>query len=192
MTEKKKKENRSVLYVSETLQPEEEIIYISRFHWIYTLRAILPLLGSLAIVLIAWSFSVPIPFLLVIGLPSLFALAHAINKLAYKYVNRVIITSKRLIIQKGWTNRNTMDLGLDRILGHKIQQDAWGRALDYGTFILVGAGVGEFSLPPYLANPARFRMALTGAKETPPAKSKQKDKPKEKKGRPFVRSFARR
>ena len=181
-----------MLYVNKTLQPEEEIIYISKFHWIYTFLAILPLLGSLAVVLIAYFFNLPIPFLLVLGLPSLFALAHAVNKLAYKYVNRVIITSKRLIIQKGWTSRNTMDLGLDRILGHKIQQDAWGRALDYGSFNLVGAGVGEFSLPPYMANPTRFRMALTGAKDAPPVKPAVKEKPKDKKERPIARAFARR
>jgi len=190
--EKKPSENRSVLYVNKTLQPEEEIIYVSRFHWVYTLLAIGPLLGALAVVIIAWSFGVPLPFLLVLGLPSMFALAHAMNKLAYKYVNRVVITSKRLIIQKGWTSRNTMDLGLDRILGHKIKQDAWGRALDYGSFNLVGAGVGEFSLPPYMANPTRFRTALTGAKDAPPAKPAEKSKPEDKKQGRFARGFASR
>ena len=186
---KKESTDRSVLYVSKTLQPEEEIIYVSRFHWIYTLLAIGPLLAAITAVVIAWAFGVPLPFLLVIGLPILFAIAHAMNKLAYKYVNRVIITSKRLIVQKGWTSRNTMDLGLDRILGHKIKQDAWGRALDYGSFNLVGAGVGEFSLPPYMANPTRFRMALTGAKEAPPT---PKAKAEERRPRSFLKALARR
>jgi len=73
-----------------------------------------------------------------------------------------------LIIQKGWTKKNTMDLGLDRILGHKIAEDAWGQTLGYGKFILVGAGVGEIDLPGFMSNPARFRVALTGKKEEEP------------------------
>ena len=166
--EKKKEQggkNLGAIYARKTLQPEEEVIYISRFHWIYTLRAIGPLLGAIAVVVIAWLLGVIGPFLLVLGLPSLFALAHAINKLAYKWANRVVITSKRVIVQQGWSSRSTMDIGLDRILGHRIEEDAWGRALGYGKFVLVCGGVGEVELPPYMANTTRFRTALTGAKE---------------------------
>jgi len=114
-TEKGSK-NLGAIYAQKTLQPAEEVIYISRFHWIYTLRAIGPLLGAIAVVAIGWALGVIGPFLLVLALPVLFALAHALNKLAYKWVNRVVITNKRLIVQKGWTSRNTMDIGLDRIL----------------------------------------------------------------------------
>ena len=166
--EKKKEKgekNLGAIYARKTLQPEEEVIYISRFHWIYTLRAIGPLLGAIAVVVIAWLLGVIGPFLLVLALPSLFALAHAINKLAYKWANRVVITSKRVIVQQGWNSRRTMDIGLDRILGHRIEEDAWGRALGYGKFVLVCGGVGEVELPPYMANTTRFRTALTGAKD---------------------------
>lgn len=162
--EKKKDEGRREHYVNKTLQPEEEIIYVSRFHWIYTFRSIGPLLGALALFFGAWLIGVAGPFLLVLALPVLFALGHFIKKMAYKWTNRVVITNKRLIIRKGWTKRNTMDLGLDRILGHKIAEDAWGQTLGYGKFILVGAGVGEIELPGFMSNPARFRRALTGKK----------------------------
>lgn len=161
---KKKSENRREFYVNKTLQPEEEIIYVSRFHWIYTLRSIGPLLGALALLIGAWLIGVVGPFLLILTLPVLFALGHFIKKMAYKWTNRVVITNKRLIVRKGWTKRNTMDLGLDRILGHKIAEDAWGQTLGYGKFILVGAGVGEIELPNFMSNPARFRRALTGKK----------------------------
>ncbi|MDH3663845.1 MAG: PH domain-containing protein [Alphaproteobacteria bacterium] len=161
---KKSKDNTRALYVNKTLQPEEEIIYVSRFHWIYTLRSIGPLLAALAVVFGAWLVGVATPFLLILALPVLFALGHFLKRMAYKWTNRVVITNKRLIVQKGWTKRNTMDLGLDRILGHKIAEDAWGQTLGYGKFILVGAGVGEIELPGFMSNPARFRRALTGKK----------------------------
>jgi len=104
---KQSSKNLGAVYAQKTLQPQEEVIYISRFHWIYTLRAIGPLLGAIAVVVLAWLLGVIGPFLLVLALPALFALAHALNKLAYKWVNRVVITNKRLIVQKGWTSRNT-------------------------------------------------------------------------------------
>ncbi|MGI9502730.1 MAG: PH domain-containing protein [Geminicoccaceae bacterium] len=191
-TEKGSK-NLGAIYAQKTLQPAEEVIYISRFHWIYTLRAIGPLLGAIAVVAIGWALGVIGPFLLVLALPVLFALAHALNKLAYKWVNRVVITNKRLIVQKGWTSRNTMDIGLDRILGHKIEEDAWGRALGYGKFVLVGAGVGEIELPPYMANTTRFRTALTGAKDAVSETKEDKPEAKQPKMRSLVRAaFARR
>lgn len=192
---KKKKEkgekNLGAVYAKKTLQPEEEVIYISRFHWIYTLRAIGPLLASIAVVVVAWLLGVIGPFLLVLGLPVLFALAHALNKLAYKWVNRVVITNKRLIVQQGWTSRRTMDIGLDRILGHKIEEDAQGRALGYGKFVLVCAGIGEVELPPYMANTTRFRTALTGAKDAAPEKQ-EKQPTKERPIRSLVKVFSRR
>lgn len=167
--EKKKSDgSRGILYAMRTLQPEEEIIYVSKFHWIYTLRSISPLLVALLVIFVAWLLGVITPFLIVLGLPILFALGHFMKKMAYKWTNQVVITNKRLIIQKGWTNKNTMDLGLDRILGHKIAEDAWGQTLGYGKFILVGAGVGEIDLPGFMSNPARFRVALTGKKEEEP------------------------
>ena len=181
--------NLGAIYARKTLQPEEEIIYISKFHWIYTLRAIGPLLASIAVVILAWLLGVIGPFLIVLALPVFFALAHAMNKLAYKWVNRVVITSKRLIVQKGWTSRNTMDVGLDRILGHKIEEDAWGRALGYGKFVLVIGGLGEVQLPPYMANTTRFRTALTGAKDEA---TNKEAKPKDGSIRSLARVFARR
>lgn len=161
---KKQDEARRAYYVKKTLRPEEEIIYVSRFHWIYTLRSIAPLFGTLFVLFAAWSLGVVGPFLLVLALPVLFALSHFLKKMAYKWTNQVVITNKRLIVQRGWTNKNTMDLGLDRILGHKIAEDAWGQTLGYGKFILVGAGVGEIELPGFMSNPTRFRRALTGKK----------------------------
>lgn len=174
--DKKKKESnsRGTIYANKTLQPEEEIIYISKFHWIYTLRSIGPLLAALLVVIVAWLLGVIPQFLLVLALPVLFALGHFLKKMAYKWTNQVVITNKRLIVQRGWTNKNTMDLGLDRILGHKIAEDAWGQTLGYGKFILVGAGVGEIDLPGFMSNPARFRVALTGKKEEEAPKETKK------------------
>ncbi len=188
----KGEKNLGAIYARKTLQPEEEVIYISRFHWMYTLRAIGPLLAAIAVVFIAWMLSLPGPFLLVIALPALFALAHALNKLAYKWVNRVVITNKRLIVQQGWTSRRTMDIGLDRILGHKIEEDAQGRALGYGKFVLVCAGIGEVELPPFMANTTRFRTALTGAKGGEPDRKEEKPETKRRGMRTLVKAIARR
>ncbi|NJO38291.1 MAG: PH domain-containing protein [Rhizobiales bacterium] len=191
---KKKKDRgegpRGSPYTMKTLQPEEKVVYVARFHWIYTFKALLPLLGALAVFLIAAAMGLVLPFLLVLVLPILFAFVHLMNKLTYRFVNRVIVTNKRLIIQKGWTSRNTTDLGLDRILGYKIAEDASGRALKYGQVILFGAGVGQIDLHPFMAETTRLCMALN--KEQPPPTDQKPEKKTRWLFRPFVRKFAQR
>ncbi|MEZ5935081.1 MAG: PH domain-containing protein [Alphaproteobacteria bacterium] len=171
-----------------TLQSEEKVVYVARFHWIYTFKALLPLLAALAVFMVAALMGLLLPFLLVLALPILFAFAHLMNQLTYKFVNRVIVTNKRLIIQKGWTSRNTTDIGLDRILGYKIAEDASGRALKYGQVILFCAGAGQIDLHPFMADTTKLCMALN--KELPEVKD---EKPKKvSRFRPFLRTFARR
>jgi hypothetical protein len=148
--------------VEKTLQPGEQIVYISSFHWVYTTRALLPFAATLVLPLLGVLLGSPWLMILVLSLPSLAGLAYFFKRMTYKWTNRVVITNKRLIVQKGWPMRNTMDLGLDRILGHKIEEDAWGQTLGYGKFVLVGAGIGDIPLPGFMANPTRFRRALTG------------------------------
>jgi hypothetical protein len=163
-------------YAGKTLQSDEHLVYISKFHWIYTFRAITPLLASIAIVVIAAMAGLILPFLLVLCLPVFFAAAHALNKLSYKWINKVIVTNKRMIIQRGWRKRNTMDLGLERILGYKIDEDATGRALNYGKVILFGAGVGQVDLFPYMAETTQLCRALN--KELPSMKEREKQEKK--------------
>ncbi|MEL6964883.1 MAG: PH domain-containing protein [Pseudomonadota bacterium] len=176
-------------YAGKTLQPDEHLVYISRFHWIYTFRAIAPLLGSIIIVIIAALAGLILPFLLVLCLPIFFAAAHALNQLSYKWVNKVVVTNKRLIIQRGWRKRNTTDLGLDRILGYKIDEDATGRTLNYGKVILFGAGVGQVDLFPYMADTLQLCKALN--KELPAWKDQAKSEKKARWFRPAFRGFAR-
>ena len=176
-------------YAGKTLQPDEYLVYISRFHWIYTFRAIAPLLIAIAIVIVAALAGLIQPFLLVLCLPIFFAAAHALSKLSYKWVNKVVVTNKRLIIQKGWRKRNTTDLGLDRILGYKIDEDATGRTLNYGKVILFGAGVGQIDLYPFMADTLQLCKALN--KELPALKDQSKPEKKTRWFRPAFRGFAR-
>lgn len=189
---KKKEENDGgglgATYAGKTLQPDEHLVYISRFHWIYTFRAIGPLVGAIALVALAWMANIPFPFLLVLSLPVFFAAAHALAKLHYRRINKVVVTTKRLIIQQGWPKRKTTDLGLDRILGYKIDEDATGRTLNYGKVILFGAGVGQIDLFPFMADTLQLCKALN--KELPALKDQEKP---EKRSwlRPVFRGFAR-
>ena len=176
-------------YAGKTLQPDEHLVYISRFHWVYTFRAIAPLLGAIAVVAIAAMVGVILPFLLVLSLPIFFAAAHALSKLHYKRINKVVVTTKRLIIQTGWPKRKTTDLGLDRILGYKIDEDATGRTLNYGKVILFGAGVGQIDLYPFMADTLQLCKALN--KELPPLKDQERPEKKTRWLKPPFRGFAR-
>ncbi len=152
-------------YVRRTIQDGEEVIFCARMHWIYTLKCAAPLLGVLALFGLIFLLSGELGVLLVGGLLAVPALVYFLLRMTKKWTNLVVVTNKRLIFQRGWTQRNTTDLGIDRILGHKMDEDAWGQFLGYGKFIVVGAGLGEIHLPDFLANPVGFRRALTGKKE---------------------------
>ncbi len=190
---KKKEENDGgglgATYAGKTLQPDEHLVYISRFHWIFTFRAIAPLVGAIAIVALAWMANIPFPFVLVLSLPIFFAAAHALAKLHHRRITKVVVTTKRLIIQQGWPKRKTTDLGLDRILGYKIDEDATGRTLNYGKVILFGAGVGQIDLYPFMADTLQLCKALN--KELPPLKDQEKPEKKARWFRPPFRGLAR-
>ena len=176
-------------YAGKTLQPDEHLVYISKFHWIYSFRALAPLVGAFGLATLAWMIGIPLPFVLVLSLPIIFAAGHAVSKLHYKRINKVVVTTKRLIIQAGWPKRKTTDLGLDRILGYKIDEDATGRTLNYGKVILFGAGVGQIDLYPFMADTLQLCKALN--KELPPLKDQEESEKKTRWFRPAFRGFAR-
>jgi hypothetical protein len=152
-------------YVKRTFLDGEEVLYCARMHWIYTLKCALPLIGVITLFGLVFLLSGEPGVLLLGTVLAVPALIFFLVRMTKKWTNLVVVTNKRLIYQRGWTARATTDLGIDRILGHKMDEDAWGQFLGYGKFVVVGAGLGDIPLPEFLSNPIGFRRALTGKKE---------------------------
>jgi hypothetical protein len=154
--------NETVRYAEKTCRDDEQIIYRSRFHRSYTLLSYLPLSLIVFVTLIMRMLMVPVTLYVIPGLLSLPALAFLSARLFRRAVNCAIVTNKRLIYRQGFTEQKIFDLGLDRLLGHKLNENVWGRFFGYGQITIVGAGIGEIKLHDFMADPAGFRRALTG------------------------------
>ena len=138
-----------MLYVEKTLGKDEKVLYVAQYHWVYTARALLSL------ILLWW--------VLGLGIYMFF------SKMIRKWTTHIIITNKRFVRQTGWTNHQVLEVGLERIFGCKVNQDAWARLLGYGKVTVSAAAIGEIQLPRFLKDPLGLRMVLIGGEATEPA-----------------------
>ena len=56
------------------------------------------------------------------------------------YSDEFAITNKRVIIKTGLIARHTLELNLTKIESVNINQNIWGRILDYGSIQIIGTG----------------------------------------------------
>jgi uncharacterized membrane protein YdbT with pleckstrin-like domain len=178
-------------YVLQSLAPDEEIVHIGRYHWMYNVAAafsivwgvffcVALLVGS---ILLFTKFGVPtvqyspemgsswLDYIRglhpAIKLISLMFFVLGLLKFAKQMVDKVTteiaITTSRLIYKRGLVARYVGEISIDRIEGVNVLQGFWGRIFDYGRVVVRGMGVGEVILPP-LSRPVIFRKAIEKAR----------------------------
>lgn len=150
---------QSVLREPDMIFPGEEIVHISGYHWIYVLKAFLPLLLILVGGTIVWSLVPTRLTSAVIVVALLASMVWIVLKILDTMIKRCFITNRRLINRSGWTKRDTQDVTLDRIGGIFLDQTPIERLLGYGRIRLI-VPVIQIPLPQYLRNPVAFRNAL--------------------------------
>lgn len=176
-----------MLYVQQSLSPDEEIVHIGNFHWIYTLNALLSILwgviGCIAVIVAAIYFEAhygrgPHPGGVLAAIreihPGLRLLAFLVlilglmrfaHMMIIKATTEIAITTKRLVYKRGLVARHIGEMSIDRIEGVNVLQSIWGRIFGYGRLMVRGMGVGEVVLPP-LENPVAFRRAIETARSS--------------------------
>lgn len=178
-------------YVLQSLAPDEEIVHIGRYHWVYNLSAsfsiVWGVISCVAILIgpvyLYTHFGLPTvrptldmgnswldhiralhPF---IKLAAILAFVLGLLKFAKQMVDKVTteiaVTTSRLIYKRGLVARYVGEISIDRIEGVNVLQGFWGRIFDYGRVVVRGMGVGEVILPP-LARPIIFRKAIEKAR----------------------------
>ena len=183
--------NASMLYVQQSLAPDEEIIHIGHFHWMYDVKAIMSIVWGavFAIMVIFGSLYIQnkVGFTLssyrvgadagwfdmfralhpgiklVAFLFFLFGLLKFAQMMVFKATTEIAITTSRLIYKRGLVARNVGEMSIDRIEGVNVLQGILGRIFDYGRVLVRGMGVGEVILPP-VARPVVFRKAIEKAR----------------------------
>lgn len=133
-------------YVEETLEPDEHILYVAKYHWLYTFIAYAEL------ILLGW--------LAGLGILLFFF------RMRRKWTTHIAITNKRFIYDRGFLARRTIEVGRERVAGCKVAQNPMGRALDFGAVTVVVLAIGDIKLPALLRDPIGFRNVLTGQEPT--------------------------
>lgn len=171
-------------YVRHSLAPDEELIHVGEFHWIYTFSAIMKIVWGIfwAIVIVFAAYYIEtammgkvydgffdavrgqhagvkiLSFLSVVL--GMFMFAHM---MVHKATTEIAVTTSRLIYKRGLIARYVGEMAIDRIEGVNFLQGILGRILNYGRVVVRGMGVGEMVLPP-IADPILFRKAIEKAK----------------------------
>ena len=130
-------------YVAESLTADEKVLYTAKFHWLYTVSAVI------WIFLLGWLFGLGILIFLII----------MINK----WTTEIAITNKRLIYKRGWIARKTDEISLKKIEEVNFSQGVLERILGYGEVRIQGTGSGVLVLPT-IDDPLVFRREIEDAK----------------------------
>jgi len=174
-----------MLYVQQSLGPDEELIHIGKFHWMYTISAFLSIFWGLvsAIVVMVGAYyayqimgKLPAEFGFFESIKQIHPLVRAFSFLIFimglvkfaqmmvaKATTEIAITSNRLIYKRGLVARHVGEINIDRIEGVNVLQPVFGRIFNYGRVMVRGMGVGEVVLPS-IEDPISFRRGIEEAK----------------------------
>ena len=73
------------------------------------------------------------------------------------------VTNRRVILKKGWLNRQTFELAVESVEGVTLHQSIWARLFGYGNVIVTGTGEAIIRFPA-MADPVSFRRAIETAR----------------------------
>ena len=175
-----------MLYVQQSLGPDEELVHVGKFHWMYTAYAFMAIFWGVvgAIIVVVGSIVIYNQmglfeqgehttlqairslhpglriFAFIVFILGVLSFA---QMMVIKATTEIAITSSRLIYKRGLIARQVGEISVDRIEGVNVLQSIMGRLLNYGRLAIRGMGVGEVVLPP-IEDPISFRQAIEKAR----------------------------
>ena len=156
-------------YLKNLLAENEEVLLVTRQHWIVLVGEILSesiLSVALAILItLIWLMWLPNPLVPLGYLLLLLPLASLLRDVLVWSNRQYIVTNRRVIQISGVINKDVTDSSLEKVNDVKLEQSFWGRLLDFGNIEILTAselGVNRFS---HLGRPIHFKKAMLNAKE---------------------------
>jgi uncharacterized membrane protein YdbT with pleckstrin-like domain len=127
-------------YVKSVLQPGERVIMQARLHWIVYWQAMV--FFVFAIVAAVWggtSGMGAMMWLVSAAMLVLFAVSFA-RAWFIRWITEIAVTDRRIIYKRGFINRHTEEMNMDKVASVDVDQSILGRVLDYGTIHVLGTG----------------------------------------------------
>src|SRR5262245_31341716 len=120
-------------YVASVLQPGERIIRLGRLHWIVYWHAIA--FAVSAALCVVWSSNTGMGVVMrfaaiAFGILTVAAFAQA---WFIRWITEIAITDRRIIYKRGFINRYTTEMNMDKVAAVDVDQSILGRLLDYGS-----------------------------------------------------------
>ena len=158
-------------YVNSVIQPGERILRLGHLHWIVYWHAIL--FAVLTVLCAAWGSATGMGMVMWFaamgfGVLTVVSFAHA---WFMRWITEIAVTDRRIIYKRGFINRHTVEMNMDKVAGVDVDQSILGRMLDYGTIHVLGTGGAQASVGPdstrgiehlhRVASPLALRNAIT-------------------------------
>jgi uncharacterized membrane protein YdbT with pleckstrin-like domain len=150
-------------YVKHILQPGEKVLVIGKIHWIIYVPGVLWLICAAA----AFGASVHFkytdyqwPALALALVFLILGLAGVLRAWWKIFTTEIAVTTARVVHKRGFINRYTNEMNLDKVESVKVDQSVLGRIFDYGTIFILGTGQG-FEKLKMISHAIELRNAIT-------------------------------
>jgi hypothetical protein len=153
-------------YLDNLLGRNEQIVFLTRQHWLVLVWAALQdgVLALLVIVAAILLFRVQ-DNLGLLGVVAVFPIIHFVIRLLNWYNEQYIVTNRRVMEIRGVINKRVSDSSLEKVNDVVLEQSVLGRLLGYGMVeIITGSDIGV-NFFRHIAYPVRFKKEMLNQKE---------------------------
>jgi uncharacterized membrane protein YdbT with pleckstrin-like domain len=156
-------------YLASLLGENEEIVLVTRQHWLVLLGEILSesvLTVALAVLIsLVWQVWYPHPLMPLAYLVLLFPLVSLIWDVLDWRKHKYVVTSRRVVEVAGILNKEATDSSLEKVNDVKLLQSLFGRMFDYGNVEILTASEAGVSRFRRVSGPIRLKTAMLNAKD---------------------------
>ena len=129
-------------YIKHVLQPGEKIIMIGRLSWIVYHRTIWYLIiGVVLLVLEHLYWDKDEVIYATAALFAVLVIVSAIHAWFVRFITEIAVTDKRVIYKRGFINRHTIEMNMDKVASVDVDQSILGRLFNFGTVTVQGTGL---------------------------------------------------
>jgi uncharacterized membrane protein YdbT with pleckstrin-like domain len=147
-------------YLENLMGRNEEIVFITRKHWLVLATA--ALVNTLVAIAIVIGAAVSLPLLAVLVI---FPIIYFVIRYLNWYNEQYIVTNRRVMEIRGVINKRASDSSLEKVNDVVLEQSILGRLLNFGTVeIITGSDIGV-NFFKTIAHPVRFKTEMLNQKE---------------------------